>query len=123
MASKKQLISLACALAFNFFRPARVSGENNNHSKLSIETAFGGYRFPGAFLRVNKSLVTTPDNFDGNIREVRVAYALFESWSIGLQLFKVEAHGYGQWARSDTPEILAAHNVAGVISGRTRLYI
>ncbi|MBI3046262.1 MAG: hypothetical protein HYY86_01805 [Candidatus Harrisonbacteria bacterium] len=116
MASKRQLILLTYALIFNFAFPNRVSGQN---TKLSVETAFGNYQFPGAFLRVDKSLVTTPDNFEGSIREVRIAYALFESWSIGLQLFKVEADGYGQWARSDTSEILAANNVAGTISGRT----
>lgn len=119
MAPKGRLVSLVCALMLNFSFPNRALGENNDYSKLSVEAAIGDYRFPGKFLKIDKSLVQTPDNFDGSIREARVAYALFEAWLIGLRVFKVEAHGYGQWERSDTAKILAANQVAGTISGRT----
>lgn len=119
MTPKRRLVSLICALVFSFAFPNQVSGENNDYPKLSMEAALGGYQFPGKFLKIDKSLIQTPDNFDGSIREARVAYALFESWLIGLQVFKVETQGYGNWERSDTAKILAANKVAGTISGRT----
>ncbi|MBU6142142.1 hypothetical protein KGO95_03465 [Patescibacteria group bacterium] len=87
--------------------------------KLSLEAVDGSYVLPGMLLGMDKSIVKHPQKLDGEMRSLRMMYALSKHNLIGVSWVKIAASGDGAWARSDTAQELAKNNVAGVITGRT----
>ena len=100
---------------------SRISCKNSEVSKnrFLMEVAGGYYNIPGGLFDFDNSIVEHPPHLIGFIRTFRLGFNLKESLSLGGQYFKLEASGGGNWARSDTAEVLTANNIAGVIIGKT----
>lgn len=98
-----------------------LAAENSGKlwNRLSVDGYYGYYHFPGGLVRLDESIVQSPDKFWGGIRGLRLDFAVDNNWLVGLNLFKIESHGYGAWERNDTKSILAANGVDGKVNGKT----
>lgn len=115
-------IAKLVAVLYLVFSSQLAFAESENQklwNRFSVGIDYGYYHFPGGLLRLEKSIVASPDKFYGSIRGVQLDFAVDDDWLVGLNLFKIEARGYGLWERSDTKDILTANGVTGTASGRT----